>query len=59
MSDVRAAIQPTRMSQEEAEEFMALLLMAQKGDHDCPYAKYFRKIGQRMTEKFQAPTQGQ
>lgn len=36
------------MPSEEAEEFMALLLAAQKGGHDCPYARYFRRIGQRM-----------
>lgn len=50
-----SGMQTSRMTAEEAEEFMALLLAAQKGDHNCPYADYFRKIGQRMMGTYFQP----
>ena len=36
----------------EAEEFMALLLSAQKSDHKCVWCSYFRKMGDRMVKQY-------
>jgi len=38
----------TGIQADQAEEFMALLLKAQKDDHDCAYCRYFRKLGEQM-----------
>lgn len=40
------------MRGELAEEFMALMLAAQKSKHKCPYCDYFKKLGDRMTEQY-------
>jgi len=36
----------------EAEEFMALLISAQKDEHDCLWSRYFRKLGDRMVKQY-------
>jgi len=35
----------------DAEEFMALLLHAQTNPCECVFAKYFRKLGERMVKQ--------
>lgn len=35
----------------ETEEFLALLLWAQRGDCDCAACKYFRNMGSKMMDK--------
>ena len=35
----------------DPEEFMALLLHAQSNPCDCVFAKYFKRLGQRMVEQ--------
>ena len=56
MSRKRASLAPTAGTSEDAEEFMALLLRAQKDvEHDCAFIKYFRKMGDRMLEAYQEP----
>ena len=48
MSRRKPTFPSATMRAEEAEEFMALLLRAQRSKHNCVYVKYFRKIGNRM-----------
>jgi hypothetical protein len=36
----------------EAEEFMALLISAQKDEHDCLWSRYFKKLGDRMVKQY-------
>ena len=36
----------------EAEEFMALLLAAQKTKHKCRWCNYFKKIGNRIVKQY-------
>jgi len=36
----------------EAEEFMAILLWAQTATCQCPAARYFRRMGQRLARKY-------
>jgi len=56
MSRKKASLAPTAGTSEDAEEFMALLLRAQKDvEHDCAFIKYFRKMGDRMLEAYQEP----
>lgn len=44
---------PTGGTPEDAEEFMALMLLAQKEqEHDCKFIRYFRKVGDRMLTKY-------
>lgn len=43
---------PSSGTPEEAEEFMALLLAAQKTDHECLWSAYFRKMGDRMMGQY-------
>lgn len=42
---------PSGGTPEEAEEFMALLLLAQTTDHECKWSTYFKKMGDRMVEQ--------
>ena len=35
----------------DPEEFMALLLHAQSNPCDCAFARYFRKLGERMVKQ--------
>ena len=44
----RTPFPATGIQADQAEEFMALLLKAQKDDHDCAYCRYFRKLGEKM-----------
>lgn len=44
---------PAMGGPKEAEEFMALLLLAQKeSEHDCAFINYFRKLGDRMLGEY-------
>jgi len=43
---------PSSGTPEEAEEFMALLLAAQKDEHDCMWSRYFKKLGDRMVGQY-------
>lgn len=43
---------PSGGTPEEAEEFMALLLAAQKTEHKCSWSNYFRKLGDRMAGQY-------
>jgi len=52
LSKRKTASIPSGGTPEEAEEFMALLLAAQKDDHDCLWARYFRKLGDRMVKQY-------
>jgi len=53
MSRKKSSIAPTSGTPEEAEEFMALLLLAQKeSEHDCAFVQYFRKLGDRMLTQY-------
>lgn len=52
MSKKKTTSIPSGGTPEEAEEFMALLLAAQKTDHECVWSKYFRKMGDRMVGQY-------
>lgn len=52
MSKKKTASIPSAGTGEEAEEFMALLLAAQKTDHQCVWSAYFRKMGDRMVGQY-------
>lgn len=53
MSSKKRSALPSGGTPEEAEEFMALLLLAQKeGEHDCAFVRYFRKLGDRMLTQY-------
>lgn len=52
MSREKRSSIPSGATAEEGEEFMALLLAAQKDDHDCMWVRYFRKIGDRMMKQY-------
>jgi len=52
MAEETSKLGGMRMPAEEAEEFMALLMEAQTGNHTCIFAEYFRKIGNRMKSKY-------
>jgi len=43
---------PSAGTPEEGEEFMALLLAAQKSGHECIWVDYFRKLGDRMMNQY-------
>ena len=40
------------MLTKEAEEFMALLLAAQRTKHKCRWCNYFKKIGNRIVKQY-------
>ena len=48
------AVEDTSVSMltKEAEEFMALLLAAQKTKHKCRWCNYFKKIGNRIVKQY-------
>ena len=52
MSKRKTTSIPSGGTPEEAEEFMALLLMAQKDEHDCLWSRYFKKLGDRMVGQY-------
>lgn len=43
---------PSGGTPDDAEEFMALLLAAQKDEHDCIWSQYFKKLGDRMVGQY-------
>jgi hypothetical protein len=57
LSKETIGLEPSSMSRDEAEEFMALLLKAQGSQHKCPWCDYFKKIGARMI-KVRFPEEG-
>ena len=52
MSKRKTTSIPSGGTPEEAEEFMALMLAAQKTEHSCSWADYFKKMGNRMVEQY-------
>jgi len=53
MSRKKSSAVTTAGRPEDAEEFMALLLLAQKDhEHDCPFIKYFRGMGDRLLDEY-------
>lgn len=51
MSGKKPSFPSATMPAAEAEEFMALLLAAQKSTHNCAWKRYFDKIGKRMIKQ--------
>ena len=47
----KASRPPTIAPAVDPEEFMALLLHAQANPCDCVFARYFKKLGERMVKQ--------